>query len=450
MNSQQTELHLDIAPARRDDSGKAKFIATRLAESPTGTIRLMESICERENMQKALRRVCENKGAPGVDGVKTRDLPGYVRRHWEKMKASLLAGEQRPYPVKRVEIEKPDGGMRPLGIPTVVDRLIQQMIARVLMALWDYTFSEWSYAFRPGRSQHMAVEQARGYVEAGYTHMVTIDLAKFFDRVNHDRLMSTLAKRIADKRVLKLIRAYLNSGILIGDILMSPEEGVPQGGPLSPVLSNIVLDELDKELERRGLRFVRYADDCAIYVRDKRTGDQVLKSVSRFLRVKLKLAVNDTKSFVARPWEAKFLGFCTTRFMGSTRTVIHDQSLQRFKDHVRQLTTRSRGRNVRQIIAELNEYTTGWQAYYGIGLSRTRGAPINAWIIRRLRAYIWEQWKLPRTKVRALRRLGLGEKSAKQLGNTRKGPWRIVKHSHIIHAMPEQMFTRQLGLVLLG
>jgi RNA-directed DNA polymerase len=254
----------------RLDRSPAEFIAARLSESPTGTIRLMESVCERENMRKALRRVEKNKGAPGIDGMKVSQLRGYLRRHWPTIKADLLAGRYLPKPVRRKEIEKPEGGVRLLGIPTVLDRFIQQALAQVLQALWDHTFSEFSYGFRPGRSAQMAIRQCKCYVEDGYTHVVDIDLAKFFDRVNHDRLMSRLANRVRDKRVLKLIRRFLNSGILIGDWVDFPGEGTPQGGPLSPLLSNIVLDELDKELEKRGLHFARYADDCVPRRRERR------------------------------------------------------------------------------------------------------------------------------------------------------------------------------------
>jgi len=267
----QTHMEFGGLSKGRLDRTRDEFIATRLSEGPTGEDRLMEMICERENMLEALKRVESNKGAPGVDGMKTTQLRGYVRRHWEKIKADLLNGEHKPFPVRRAEIPKEDGGTRLLGIPTVLDRMIQQAMAQVLSAIWDHTFSDYSYAFRPNRSQHMAIRQAKCYVEDGYTHVVDIDLSKFFDRVHHDRLMHRFATRVRDKRVLKLTRAYLNSGILIGDIIVETTEGTPQGGPLSPLLSNIVLDELDKQLEKRGLRFVRYADDAAIYVRSPKS-----------------------------------------------------------------------------------------------------------------------------------------------------------------------------------
>jgi len=434
----------------KPDLSAADFIATRLAESPTGDIRLMESICERENMRKALRRVEKNKGAPGIDGMKTTQLRGYIRRNWQWIKVALLAGAYKPLPVLRTEIEKRDGGMRPLGIPTVVDRLIQQATLQVLQGIWDHTFSEYSYGFRPKRSQKMAITQCKHYVEEGYTHTVDIDLAKFFDRVNHDRLMSRLATRIADKRVLRYIRRCLQSGVLIGGLVQPTREGTPQGGPLSPLLSNIVLDELDKELEKRGLHFARYADDCVIYVKSKRAGSRVMSTVSRFITRKLKLKVNETKSSVTRPWHSKYLGFRVTRFMGHIRIVAHEKSLQRFRDKIRTLTARKRGRSIWHIIRELNEYLRGWWGYYRIGISQTVANTLNRWIRRRLRAYIWKQWRLPRTKVRKLKGGGVPHKWAKMLGNTRKGPWRISRCSNLIQTLPDRYFNSQLGLVLLG
>jgi len=300
MNAMQMQMDLGGLAEGRFDSDSDEFIAARLSESPTGEDRLMEMICERQNMLKALKRVESNRGAPGVDGMKATQLRGYLRRHWVKIKAALLEGTHKPFPVRRAEIPKEGGGIRLLGIPTVLDRLIQQAMAQVLAEIWDHTFSASSYAFRPERSQHMAIRQAKCYVEAGYTYVVDIDLSKFFDRVHHDRLMSRLATRIRDKRVLKLIRAYLNSGILVGDVIEQPEEGTPQGGPLSPLLANIVLDELDKELEKRGLRFVRYADDVAIYVRTPKAAERVKRSVTRYITRKLKLVVNEAKSEVTR------------------------------------------------------------------------------------------------------------------------------------------------------
>jgi RNA-directed DNA polymerase len=382
--------------------------------------------------------------------MKTTQLAGYLRRHGEKIKASLLAGTYKPLPVRRKEIAKPDGGVRLLGIPTVLDRLIQQAVAQVLQELWEPTFSEYSYGFRPKRSQQMAIEQAKCYVEKGYTHVVDIDLAKFFDRVNHDRLMSRLAQRIADKRVLRLIRAFLTSGVLVGDLIEEPGEGTPQGGPLSPLLSNIVLDELDKELEKRGLRFVRYADDCMIYVQSRKAGERVMQSVSRYVVRKLKLAVNEAKSSVSRPWKVRYLGFRITRMFGQTHIILHEKSLWSFRKKVRALTARDRGRSIESLVRELNEYIRGWWAYYRKGNTQSLTLPLNGWILRRLRAYIWTQWKLPRTKVRNLLARGVHFDWAKAIGNSRKGPWRISKLSQLHKALPESYFTQTLGLMLLG
>jgi len=446
----QNGLDLGDLPKGKLPYESKLFIARRLSESPTGTDRLMETICERENMLKALHRVEKNKGAPGVDGQKTTQLRGYLRRHMEKIKAALLEGRYKPFPVRQKEIDKPDGGVRLLGIPTALDRFVQQAVAQVMQEIWDHTFSEYSYGFRPGHSQKMAIAQCKCYVDEGYTHVVDIDLSKFFDRVNHDRLMSRIAQRIKDKRVLKLIRAFLNSGILIGDIIKETHEGTPQGGPLSPLLSNIVLDELDKELEKRGLHFARYADDCVIYVKSKRAGDQVMKSISRFIKRKLKLKVNKAKSSVTRPWISKYLGFRITKLFGITRIGIHKKSLKLFYEKVRTITARTRGRSVGQVIYELNAYMRGWWNYYQIAGSRTLINQLNKWILRRMRAYIWEQWKRPRTKVRNLKSGGVHHKWAMMLGNTRKGAWHISKNSTLIQALPDKYFTTSLGLILIG
>lgn len=450
MNTVQMQMEFGELAAGRFGRPHDGFIAERLAKSPSGEDRLMEMICERENMLKALKRVESNGGAPGVDKMKTTQLRGYLHRHWDKIKTALLEGRHKPLPVRRKEIAKEDGGIRLLGIPTVLDRLIQQAMVQVLTELWDHTFSEHSYAFRPNRSQHMAIQQARCYVEDGYTYVVDIDLSKFFDRVNHDRLMSRLETRISDRRVLKLIRGYLRSGILIGELLVVPEEGTPQGGPLSPLLSNIVLDELDKELERRGLRFVRYADDCVIYVRSPKAAERVMRTVTRLITSRLKLVVNEQKSEVSRPWHGKFLGFRITRLFGATRIGIHEKSLGRFRDRVREMTARKRGRSPAHVVNELNEFLRGWAGYYGLGLSRTLAKELNHWIRRRLRAYVWTQWKLPRTRVRNLKARGVYHKWAMMVGNTRKGSWRLSRNGTLCAALPDEYFTRKLGLVLLG
>ena len=450
MKAVQMQFEFGALPQGPRDVSRDALIAARLSESPTGEDRLMESILERGNMLEALKRVESNKGAPGVDRMKTTQLRGYVRRHWDEIKVALLNGTHKPLPVRRTEIPKDGGGMRLLGIPTVLDRLIQQAMAQVLSAVWDHTFSEFSFAYRPGRSQEMAIQQAKRHVEAGYTHVVDIDLSKFFDRVSHDRLVQRLATRIKDKRVLKLIRAYLNSGVMIGGVVVETEEGTPQGGPLSPLLANIVLDELDKELEKRGLRFVRYADDIAIYVKSRLAAQRVLRNVSRFITGRLKLVVNEQKSEVSTPWKSKYLGFHIVRHLGQTRIAIHRKSLRRFKDRVREITAPGRGHSLTHIAGELNKLVRGWGAYFAVGLFPSPAAALDHWIRRRLRAYVWRQWKLPRTKVRNLEARGVWHHWAMAVGNTRKGAWRLSKHATVCQALPDSYFTRSFGLVLLA
>jgi RNA-directed DNA polymerase len=446
---QQFELGFGTVGNHRDRSSEA-FIAERLTESPTGQIRLMESVCERQNMQRALRRVRKNKGAPGIDGMTVEELPGYLKRQWPTIKEKLLSGAYAPLPVRRKEIDKPDGGVRLLGIPTALDRMIQQAMAQVLEAIWDQTFSAFSYGFRPGRSQHMAIEQARGYIKEGHGFVVDLDLEKFFDRVNHDRLLSRLSTRVPDKRVLKLIGRFLRSGVLIGGLCEPTEEGTPQGGPLSPMLSNIVLDELDKELERRELHFVRYADDCVIYVGSKRAGDRVKESISRFITRKLKLKVNEGKSSVTQPGYTKYLGFGFTISKTSPKIRIHSKSLKRFRERVREITARTRGRKIEHLVAALNEYIRGWWGYFAHCEARTCLGPLNAWVIRRLRAYVWKQWKNRRTRVRELLQRGVSLYWAAQVGTTRKGPWRLSRNTTVATALPDAYFTKTLGLVLPG
>jgi len=451
MDAEQMLLGLGASELRRCGNAVAdEFIASRLAESTTGKDRLMESICAVDNRRKARRRVEKNNGAPGVDGVKARELAGVLNRCWGAIKTSLLEGTYEPMPVRRKEIEKPGGGTRDLGIPTVQDRFVQQAMTLVLNAIYDHTFSDNSFGYRPGRSQAHAAERAREYVQRGAEYVVSIDLSKFFDRVNHDRLMSRLAKRIKDKRVLKLIRAFLNSGIQLEDNEITyPGEGTPQGGPLSPLLSNIVLDELDKELEKRGLRFVRYADDIVIFVRSRKAGERVLKSTTRFLRERMKLKVNNAKSSVELPWNCKFLGFRITHMMGRTRLSIHPKALESFKAKVREITRRTRGISLLIVIRELNRFMPGWLNYFRVGLSKKRIQELNRWIIRRLRVFLWKQWKLPRTKVKNLKKLGIDHSDTVKLGNTRKGPWPVSDYMLMNFALPASWFVKNYGLIRL-
>jgi RNA-directed DNA polymerase len=404
----------------------------------------MEAIVERENLKQALAQVTRNKGAAGVDGMTVADLPAHLKEHWPTIRAQLLDGTYKPQPVRRVEIPKVSGGTRPLGIPTVLDRFVQQAVMQVLQADWDGTFSEASFGFRPGRSAHQAVERAQGYIASGHGFVVDIDLEKFFDRVNHDILMGLVAKRVTDKRILRLIRGLLTAGVLEGGLVSPTEEGTPQGGPLSPLLSNLMLDVLDKELEKRGHRFVRYADDCNIYVRSQKAGERVMAGIEKFLAKRLKLKVNKAKSAVAKPSVRKFLGFS---FTGGTepRRRIAPQAIARFKAKVRELTRRTRGASLPQIVKELSIYLVGWRGYFGFCQTPSVLRALDEWTRRRLRAIAWKQWKRGRARFAELRRRGVGRDLAAQTAGSPHGPWRLANSPALAKALPNAVFG-SLGL----
>src|SRR6266571_4219604 len=416
-------------------------IESRAAAGPS-----MEAIVERNNLRKALARVKANKGAAGIDGMTFEDLAPYLKEHWPTIRAQLLDGSYRPQPVRRVEIPKASGGMRPLGIPTVLDRFIQQAVMQVLQAYWDPTFSEASFGFRPGRSAHQAVARAQELIASGHGCVVDIDLEKFFDRVNHDILMGLVAKRVSDKRILKLIRGFLTAGVLTGGLVSPTEEGTPQGGPLSPLLSNLMLDVLDKELEARGLHFARYADDCNIYVRSQRAGARVMASVERFLTRRLKLKVNKAKSAVARPGTRKFLGFSFTNGKQPRRRIA-PQSLARFRGRIRELTRRTRGKSLAQIVKESSAYLIGWRGYFGICETPSVLRELDQWTRRRLRAVAWKQWKRGSTRFAELRRCGVGRDLAAQTAGSPHGPWRLSNSPALAIALPNAFFT-SLGLAV--
>jgi RNA-directed DNA polymerase len=395
---------------------------THASECLETTNQLMEEVCEPGNLQSALKQVRRNKGAPGVDGMTVDHLPKHLEEHWADIQIRLLAGTYKPQPVRRVELPKPDGGVRKLGIPTVLDRLIQQAILQVLQPRWDPTFSEQSFGFRPNRSAHQAVARAQEYIADEHDFVVDIDLERFFDRVNHDMLMGRVAKRVQDKRLLRLLRAFLNAGVLEDGLIGPTDEGTPQGGPLSPLLSNLVLDDLDRELERRGHLFVRYADDCNVYVRSEAAGHRVMASLTRFITRKLKLKVNEAKSAVGRPWERKFLGFSFTNDEAPRRTIA-PKALQRFKERVREATRRVRGASLRRIVADLAPYLRGWAAYFGFCETRWILRDLDGWLRRRLRSLVWNQWGHGRRRFRALRRLGISEAQAARTAGGQLGPW---------------------------
>lgn len=425
--------------------GTETQVAKRKSESLAGSERLMEEVCELENCKQALQRVKANKGSPGIDGMTVEELPAYLKQHELEIGEQLRNGTYQPQPVKRVEIEKPDGGgMRKLGIPTVVDRFVQQAVLQVLQKRWDPTFSEHSHGFRPGHSARQAVHEAQQYIAEGYGWVVDLDLEKFFDRVNHDRLMAAVAERVADKRMLKLIRAFLKAGVMEDGLVSPVDEGTPQGGPLSPLLSNLVLDELDRELERRGHRFVRYADDCNIYVGSERAGQRVMESVTHFITHRLRLKVNQAKSAVAQPRQRKFLGFSFTSGPEPRRRIA-PKAITRFKKRIRKLTHRTRGISLRQMVKEITTYLRGWLGYFGDCQTPSVLHDLEGWLRRRLRSVVWKQWKRGRTRFRKLRQHGVGKDLAAQTAGSPHGPWRIANSPALNIALSNAYFAG-LGL----
>jgi RNA-directed DNA polymerase len=444
------QLQLAFTPADADVSataggdGAEPDVAKCEPERPAVTTSLMEAVCERENLKNALRRVKANKGSPGIDGMTVDQVSDYLRVHWPTHRDELLAGTYTPSPVRRVEIPKPDGGVRKLGIPTVLDRFIQQAVLQVLQPAFDPTFSTHSYGFRPGRSAHQAVAAAQGHLASGYRWVVDLDLEKFFDRVNHDLLMGRLARRVTDSRVLTLVRAFLNAGVLENGLVSATEEGTPQGGPLSPLLSNIVLHALDGELEGRGHRFVRYADDCNVYVRSARAGHRVMASITLFITTRLKLKVNAAKSAVAMAWERTFLGFSFTHGQRPKRRLAA-RTGDRFKARIRALTRRVRGVSLLQMVEELAAYLRGWRAYFGFCETPTILRRLDKWIRRRLRAVVWKQWARPGTRFRELRKRGVNGKDAILTARSNRGPWRVTLTKALCWALPGAFFD-SLGL----
>ena len=447
---QNIQMELDFHSASMGEARPAgkeeteSLSTTNEPENPANTNQLMEEVCERENLIEALRRVKSNRGSPGVDGMTVVVLNDYLKQHWPAIREQLLNGTYEPKPVRRVEIAKPDGGVRMLGIPTVLDRFIQQAVMQVLQRKWDRTFSDQSYGFRPGRSAHQAVARAQQYIAEGYEWLVDLDLEKFFDRVNHDRLMGQIAKRVEDKRLLKLIRGFLNAGVMENGLVSPSVEGTPQGGPLSPLLSNLVLDELDRELERRGHRFVRYADDSNIYVRSERAGQRVMESISRFITQTLRLKVNEAKSAVARPQERKFLGFSFTSGPEVKRKIA-PKALERFKGRIREITRRAKSVSIETTIAELAPYMRGWRSYFGFCETPVVLEYLTRWIRLRLRAALWRQWKTPRRRQAALIALGVSKQLARNTAGSGRGPWHLARSKALSIALSNAYF-KSLGL----
>jgi RNA-directed DNA polymerase len=447
---QKNQLVLAFAERDRGEAPKAPREGTEAltakcdTERPANHEQLMEEVCERRNCWQAYKRVKANKGSPGIDGMTIGDLSGYLKQHWPRIREQLLCGTYQPQPVRRVEIPKPDGGVRKLGIPTVLDRFVQQAVMQVLQRRWDPTFSSHSYGFRPQRSAHQAVAKAQEYIASGHRWVVDLDLEKFFDRVNHDRLLAAIARRVADKRVLRLIGAFLKVGVLENGLVSPAEEGTPQGGPLSPLLSNIVLDELDRELERRGHRFVRYADDCNIYVRSRRAGQRVMASITGFITRRLQLKVNQAKSAVARPEARKFLGFSFTNHKEVQRRIA-PKALLRCKQKIRVLTRRTRGISVEQMSKELAAYLRGWKGYFGFCQTPSVLEDLDQWIRRRLRSVIWKQWKRGRRRYEQLRQRGVERDLAVRTVRSPHGPWRLARSPALSIAFPVAYFD-SLGL----
>lgn len=406
--------------------------------------RLLEKILDRDNMNLAYRKVKANKGSHGVDGMTVNELLPFLKQNGCQIKQSILEGAYRPKPVRRVEIPKPDGGIRLLGIPTVLDRVIQQAIAQVLSPIYEKQFSEGSYGFRPNRNAHQAVKKCKDYIEAGYKWAVDIDLAKYFDTVNHDKLMRQLSETIKDGRVLSLIRKYLQSGVMVNGVVMETEEGTPQGGNLSPLLSNIMLDELDKELTKRDLKFCRYADDCNIYVRSRKAAFRVMASITRFIEEKLKLKVNKAKSFVDRPWKLKFLGFSFYHKKDGVGIRVHPKPVEKLKRKLKGITGRSNAMSMWQRMLKLKQAITGWVNYFSIADMGKLAKSLDKWLRRRIRMCFWKQWKKIRTKRNNLVKLGIDSSKAWEFANTRKSYWRI-SNSPILSRTVTNEYLKQLG-----
>lgn len=429
-----------------DEAGKERSLLP--SKEHTAYITSIERVVDSHNMKEAYNAVIRNKGAPGVDGISTEEIKEVIKKKWPQIKQDILDGKYVPNPVRRVEFQKPDGsGVRQLGIPTVLDRIIQQAIYQELVYVFNSTFSDHSYGFRPRRSAHQAVLQAQRYIQEGYDWVVDIDLEKFFDRINHDMLMARVARRVKDKKILLLIRKYLEAGVMEDGLVKPTEEGTPQGGPLSPLLSNIMLDDLDKELENRGLRFARYADDCNIYVKSERAGIRVMEATTRYLTEELKLKVNQKKSAVDRPWNRKFLGFTFTQGKDPNYIVVHESRIKRFKDKIRGLTKKMRGGKIKDSIQKLiMPITRGWANYFGIAEVKYTFDNLDGWIRRKIRATLWRQWKTARARLRSLRRLGLRGDKAKEAAYSSKGPWRLAK-SHSMHYAVSNKVIEEMGYI---
>jgi len=409
---------------------------------------MIERVVERENLKRALKRVLANGGAPGVDGMTVDQLTPYLKCRWPEIKAEILRGGYVPRPVRGVSIPKPAGGERVLGIPCVVDRFIQQAILQVLTPVFDPHFSRHSYGYRPGRTAQQAVRAGYAYVREGYDWVVDMDVAQFFDRVNHDALMARLARRVKDKALLKLIRAFVNAGIMTGGVVRAREEGTPQGSPLSPLLSNVYLDDVDKELDRRGHRFCRYADDCNIYVKTRAAGHRVMASVARFLKKRLKLELNPTKSVVDRPWNRSFLGHTMTRT--KSRLAVSPASVNRARGHLKMIFKRGRGWKLRSVVQNVNRFTRGWAAYYRLAKQWSVYQELDGWIRRRFRWLLWRQWKRKRTRVQKLMAFGLDRDTALAWGLKNRGPWWHSKQSHLNSTITGEWLKRQGLLSMLG
>jgi RNA-directed DNA polymerase len=465
-NGEESETSVHLGKARRQMSMQMELLLEGRGEAPrversgearlavcgnerSGVGDLMERVVERENCLRALKRVRSNKGSAGIDGMRVGELPEYLRGNWERIRAELLAGRYQPSAVRRQEIPKSGGGVRQLGIPTVLDRFIQQAILQVLQPIFDPTFSEHSYGFRPGRRAHDAVCQAQRYVQSGRRWVVDVDLEKFFDRVNHDVLMARLAKRVEDKRLLRVIRRYLEAGVMADGVVAERYEGTPQGGPLSPLLANVLLDEVDRMLEKNGHRFVRYADDCNVYVRSKRAGERVMSRMAR-LYAKLKLKVNEEKSTVARVWERKFLGYSFWVAPGKlVKRRVAPKTLEDFKERIRQITSRNGGRSLEKVVEELRAYLLGWKAYFRLADTPGIFHDLDQWIARRLRMVQLKQWKQRTTVYRELRRRGVPERVSRAAAAWSGSWWRIAKHGALNTAMPTR-YLEGLGLVRLA